>query len=221
MTMLKILLAATAAMLWTIPGNAAPKKPTNGTFEILGAMSTDDDDSTPRKRRGKRHYDNQAEDWSLSQLPKSNRYEKHVVDFRRDMPSGSILVQTRLRKLYFVLGNGKANEYPVGVGREGFQWSGKNRISRKAEWPTWRPPPVMIKREAEKGHDLPEEMAGGPENPLGARAMYIGDTEFRIHGTTTPSSIGKAVSSGCIRLLNEHVIDLYERVKIGASVIVE
>ena len=221
MTMLKFLLAATAAMLCTTLGNAAPKKPTNGTFEILGAMSTDGDDSTPRKRRGKRYYDNQVEDWSLGELLKSDRYKKHVVDFTRDMPEGSILVQTRLRKLYFVLGNGKAIEYPVGVGREGFQWSGKNRVSRKAEWPTWRPPPVMIRREAAKGYDLPEEMEGGPDNPLGARALYIGNTEFRIHGTTTPSSIGKAVSSGCIRLLNEHVIDLYERVKIGASVIVE
>jgi lipoprotein-anchoring transpeptidase ErfK/SrfK len=216
--MLKFLLAACAAIVGLTPVNAAPKKLPQGSFEILGAMSTDEDYGTPYKKRANRR-DNQ--DWSLSQLPKSDRFDKHIVEFKRNMPAGSILVQTKLRKLFFVLGNGKAIEYPVGVGREGFQWSGKNRISRKAEWPTWRPPPVMIKREAAKGHDLPEEMEGGPENPLGARAMYIGNTEFRIHGTTTPSSIGKAVSSGCIRLLNEHVIDLYERVKIGASVIVE
>ncbi len=219
--MLRLLLAATAALLWTTSSHAAPKNLPYGTFEILGAMSTYDDDTTPQKPRGKRLSKLQADDWSLSQLPKSDRYKKHIVDFTRNMPAGSVLVQTRLRRLYYVLGNGKAIEYPVGVGREGFQWSGKNRISRKAEWPTWRPPPVMIKREAAKGHDLPEVMEGGPDNPLGARALYIGNTEFRIHGTTTPSSIGKAVSSGCIRLLNEHVIDLYERVAVGATVIVE
>lgn len=219
--MLKFLLAATAAMVWATPGNAAPKKPPHGTFEILGAMSTDDDNGIPQQQRRKRRNNLQIDDWSLSQLPKSDRRKKQTVDFTRDMPAGSVLVQTKLRKLFFVLGNGKAIEYPVGVGREGFQWSGKNRISRKAEWPTWRPPPVMIKREAAKGHDLPEVMEGGPDNPLGARALYIGNTEFRIHGTTTPSSIGKAVSSGCIRLLNEHVIDLYERVAVGATVIVE
>ncbi len=219
--MLKFLLAATAAMVWATPGNAAPKKPPYGTFEILGAMSTDEDNGTPQQQRRKRRNNIQVDDWSLSQLPKSDRRKKHIVDFARDMPAGSVLVQTKLRKLYFVLGKGKAIEYPVGVGREGFQWSGKNRISRKAEWPTWRPPPVMIKREAAKGHDLPEVMEGGPDNPLGARALYIGNTEFRIHGTTTPSSIGKAVSSGCIRLLNEHVIDLYERVAVGATVVVE
>ena len=219
--MLRSLLAATAVLVCTASGHAAPKKLPHGTFEILGAMSSYDDDTFPQKPRGKRLGKLQADDWSLSQLPKSDRYKKHIVDFTRNMPAGSVLVQTRLRKLYYVLGNGKAIEYPVGVGREGFQWSGKNRISRKAEWPTWRPPPVMIKREAAKGHDLPEVMEGGPDNPLGARALYIGSTEFRIHGTTTPSSIGKAVSSGCIRLLNEHVIDLYERVAVGATVVVE
>lgn len=144
-----------------------------------------------------------------------------IIDFQTSLPSGSILVRTKERKLYFVLPGAQAIMYRVGVGREGFQWAGQNRISRKAMWPTWTPPAVMIKREAEKGHIIPAFMEGGPQNPLGARAMYIGSTDFRIHGTTQPWSIGHAVSSGCIRMLNEHVIDLFDRVKIGAKIIVE
>ena len=107
------------------------------------------------------------------------------------------------------------------LGREGFTWSGHNVITRKAEWPDWRPPANMIAREADKGHFIPAHMPGGPNNPLGARALYIGDTQFRIHGTTQPWSIGKAASSGCIRMLNEHVIDLYGQVQVGAKVVVE
>jgi lipoprotein-anchoring transpeptidase ErfK/SrfK len=146
---------------------------------------------------------------------------KQIVAFQRDLAPGSILIKTRERKLYLVLPNGQALQYPVGVGRQGFTWSGRNRVSRKAEWPDWRPPQVMIRREAKKGHYLPDMMEGGPDNPLGARALYIGSTEYRIHGTTQPWSIGRAVSSGCIRMLNEHVIDLYDRVTIGATVVVE
>jgi lipoprotein-anchoring transpeptidase ErfK/SrfK len=144
-----------------------------------------------------------------------------TVAWSRNLPPGSILVKTGERKLYLSLGNGRALRYPVGVGRDGFSWSGRNRISRKAEWPQWRPPQVMIEREAKKGHFLPDMMEGGPKNPLGARALYIGSTQFRIHGTTQPWSIGHAVSSGCIRMLNEHVIDLYDRVSTGAVVMVE
>ena len=129
---------------------------------------------------------------------------------------GSLIVRTPERALYLVMGDGKARRYKVGVGREGFQWSGNSTIASKAEWPTWRPPQVMIEREAAKGHYLPEEMEGGPENPLGARALYIGGTMFRIHGTNNSSSIGGAVSSGCIRMMNTDVIDLYGRVKVGA-----
>jgi lipoprotein-anchoring transpeptidase ErfK/SrfK len=144
-----------------------------------------------------------------------------IVPFTRDLKPGSILVKTSERKLYFVLPEGKAIQYPVGVGRDGFTWSGRNQVSRKAQWPDWRPPPVMVQREAKKGRFLPEIMKGGPKNPLGARALYIGSTEYRIHGTTQPWSIGRAVSSGCIRMLNEHVIDLYDRVGLGATVVVE
>lgn len=146
---------------------------------------------------------------------------RKTVAFDRPLAPGSILVETEERKLYFVLPNHQALQYSVGVGREGFTWSGTNRISGKAEWPTWTPPPVMVEREAERGHYLPESMPGGPDNPLGARAMYIGHTDFRIHGTTQPWSIGKAVSSGCIRMVNSDVIDLYARVKIGTLVVVE
>lgn len=133
---------------------------------------------------------------------------------------GSLIVRTPERALYLVMGDGKARRYKVGVGREGFQWSGTSRIVNKAEWPTWRPPQVMIEREAAKGHILPAVMEGGPENPLGARALYIGGSLYRIHGTNNAASIGGAVSSGCIRMMNTDVIDLYDRVKVGAKVYV-
>jgi lipoprotein-anchoring transpeptidase ErfK/SrfK len=133
---------------------------------------------------------------------------------------GSIIVKTPERALYLVTGPGEACRYAVGVGREGFQWSGTSSIVRKAEWPTWRPPQTMIEREAAKGNHLPAEMEGGPGNPLGARALYIGGSIYRIHGTNAPGSIGGAVSSGCIRMMNSDVVDLYERVKIGAKVYV-
>jgi len=133
---------------------------------------------------------------------------------------GSIIVKTPERALYLVMGDGKARRYKVGVGREGFQWSGNSRIVSKQEWPTWRPPQEMIRREAAKGHILPEVMEGGPNNPLGARALYIGGTLYRIHGTNAADSIGGAVSSGCIRMMNTDVVDLYERVRVGARVYV-
>lgn len=144
-----------------------------------------------------------------------------TIDFQTSLDPGSILVRTGERKLYFILPGGQAIVYRVGVGREGFTWSGSNRISRKAEWPSWRPPAEMIAREAARGQIIPDFMPGGPQNPLGARALYIGDTEFRIHGTTQPWTIGHAVSSGCIRMLNENVIELYSRVEVGARVVVE
>ena len=133
---------------------------------------------------------------------------------------GSIVVKTPERALYLVTGEGEARRYKVGVGKEGFQWSGTSTIVNKAEWPTWRPPHAMIEREAAKGNVLPAEMEGGPGNPLGARALYIGGSIYRIHGTNAPGSIGGAVSSGCIRMMNADVIDLYDRVKLGAKVYV-
>jgi lipoprotein-anchoring transpeptidase ErfK/SrfK len=143
-----------------------------------------------------------------------------TVDYATSQPAGSIVIDTPNRFLYLVLGDGKARRYGVGVGKPGFEWAGTHSVTRKAEWPDWRPPKEMIAREAKKGHYLPEHMAGGPANPLGARAMYIGSTLYRIHGTNQPWTIGGAVSSGCIRMRNEDVMDLYDRVSVGARVVV-
>jgi len=133
---------------------------------------------------------------------------------------GSIIVSTPKRRLYLILPGGKAISYPVGVGKEGFAWSGTSKVVRKAKWPSWSPPAEMIARANAAGRFLPNELDGGPNNPLGARALYIGGTLYRIHGTNEDASIGHAVSSGCIRMRNADVIDLYNRVKIGAPVYV-
>jgi lipoprotein-anchoring transpeptidase ErfK/SrfK len=142
--------------------------------------------------------------------------KKEVVEYSTNHKPGTIVVETGERRLYLVLEGGKAMRYGIGVGRDGFTWSGSHRITRKAEWPGWTPPPQMRKRVP----DLPAYMPGGPENPLGARALYIGSTLYRVHGTSEPWSIGQAVSSGCIRLTNDDVADLYERVKVGALIVV-
>jgi lipoprotein-anchoring transpeptidase ErfK/SrfK len=141
---------------------------------------------------------------------------RQVVDFRTGEAAGTIIVDTPNTYLYYVLGGGKAIRYGIGVGREGFTWSGTETITRKAEWPDWTPPPEMVARQPY----LPRFMAGGPGNPMGARAMYLGGTVYRIHGTNAPSTIGGQVSSGCIRMVNDDVIDLYGRVNVGAKVIV-
>jgi lipoprotein-anchoring transpeptidase ErfK/SrfK len=146
-------------------------------------------------------------------LPQTVAYDtKHAT--------GTIVIDTNNRFLYLVTGNGQARRYGVGVGKPGFEWAGAHKVTRKAEWPRWVPPKEMIAREAAKGHYLPASMEGGPENPLGARALYLGSTLYRIHGTNAPWTIGSAVSSGCIRMRNEDVVDLYERVSVGAKVIV-
>ena len=134
--------------------------------------------------------------------------------------AGTIIVDTSERNLYLIQSGGKAYKYRVGVGRQGFQWSGSAKISRKAEWPSWTPPKSMIAREKKKGIILPARMEGGPNNPLGARSLYIGSSLYRIHGTNNPASIGGAVSSGCIRLTNTDIIDLHKRARVGARVIV-
>lgn len=141
---------------------------------------------------------------------------RQVVDYTSHQTPGTVIIDTRNTFLYFVLNDTQALRYGIGVGREGFTWSGEQTVARKTEWPDWRPPAEMIVRQPY----LPRFMAGGPGNPLGARAMYLGETEYRIHGTNKPDTIGKRVSSGCIRLTNEDVTDLYERVKVGAKVIV-
>jgi lipoprotein-anchoring transpeptidase ErfK/SrfK len=144
------------------------------------------------------------------------RLQRQVVDYATREAPGTVIIDTPHTYLYFVLGNGKAIRYGIGVGRDGFTWAGVKQIARKAEWPDWYPPAEMIARQPY----LPRMTAGGPGNPLGARAMYIGNTEYRIHGTNDPTTIGKNVSSGCIRLTNDNVIDLFSRVQVGAKVIV-
>jgi lipoprotein-anchoring transpeptidase ErfK/SrfK len=143
-------------------------------------------------------------------------YQRQAVFYRTTEAPGTIIVQTSERFLYVVQGNNRAIRYGIGVGREGFQWSGLLKISRKAEWPDWVPPPEMIARQPY----LPRFMAGGPGNPLGARALYLGNTIYRIHGTNQPQTIGQSVSSGCFRLVNSDVIDLYDRIPVGTKVIV-
>jgi lipoprotein-anchoring transpeptidase ErfK/SrfK len=158
---------------------------------------------------------------SLAATGLSGRTSHKTVDWNETKyPVGSLIIRTPERALYFVSAKGEAIRYSVGVGKEGMQWSGSSRIERKAEWPSWTPPAEMIKREAAKGHILPPFMEGGPGNPLGARALYIGGRIYRVHGTNNEASIGGAVSSGCIRMMNADVIDLYDRVKVGAKIYV-
>jgi lipoprotein-anchoring transpeptidase ErfK/SrfK len=149
------------------------------------------------------------------QLPP--QFQRQMVLYRTTEPPGTIIVHTSERFLYLVQGNGRAMRYGVRVGREGFQWQGLLKITRKAEWPDWTPPPEMIQRQPY----LPRFMAGGPGNPLGARAMYLGTTVYRIHGTNQPDTIGKAVSSGCFGMVNADIIDLYDRVPVGTKVVVK
>ncbi|MDC9808182.1 L,D-transpeptidase [Rhizobium binxianense] len=152
--------------------------------------------------------------------PIEPQFLPQIVDYDTQEKPGTIVIDTNNRFLYLVMEGGKARRYGVGVGKPGFEWAGAHKISRKTEWPDWTPPSEMVSREAAKGHYLPARMDGGPENPLGARAMYLGSTLYRIHGTNAPWSIGSAVSSGCIRLRNEDVVDLYDRVSVGTRVIV-
>ena len=145
------------------------------------------------------------------------RLKRQVVSYPTREAPGTIIIDTPNTYLYLVMGNGQAMRYGIGVGRDGFTWSGTQTITRKAEWPAWTPPPEMIQRQPY----LPRHMAGGPGNPLGARAMYLGGTIYRIHGTNAPETIGTHVSSGCLRLTNEDVTDLYSRVNVGTKVIVK
>jgi lipoprotein-anchoring transpeptidase ErfK/SrfK len=140
-----------------------------------------------------------------------------LVEFPYRHRPGTVIVSTGERRLYLVLGNGQALRYGIGVGRDGFGWSGVHHVSAKREWPAWNPPKQMLARRP----DLPRHLEGGIENPLGARALYLGSTLYRIHGSNEPETIGQAVSSGCIRMTNEDVVDLYNRVPVGATVIVK
>jgi lipoprotein-anchoring transpeptidase ErfK/SrfK len=145
-----------------------------------------------------------------------DKYTPQNVSYDGGHAAGTVVIDTRTKFLYFVLGNSEARRYGVGVGRPGFAWKGVKSVTRKAEWPDWTPPPEMLKRRP----DLPRFMKGGGDNPMGARAMYLGSSMFRIHGTNEPHTIGHAVSSGCFRMRNDDVTDLYSRVRVGTKVIV-
>jgi lipoprotein-anchoring transpeptidase ErfK/SrfK len=149
-------------------------------------------------------------------LFQSQPVPRQVVPWRGGHAPGTIVISTNQRRLYYVLGRGQAIRYGVGVGRQGFSWSGTKTVTMKREWPDWRPPEQMLKRRP----DLPRYMPGGMDNPLGARAIYLGSSLYRIHGSNEPDTIGAAVSSGCIRMTNRDVIDLYDRVRVGTKVVV-
>ncbi|MBB4008840.1 hypothetical protein BJF91_11940 [Allorhizobium taibaishanense] len=152
--------------------------------------------------------------------PTAPQFLPQVVSYETKEKPGTLVIDTNNRFLYLVMEGGQARRYGVGVGKPGFEWAGEHKVTRKTEWPEWIPPKEMIEREAAKGHYLPARMDGGPENPLGARALYLGSTLYRIHGTNAPWTIGYGVSSGCIRMRNEDVTDLYGRVPVGTKVIV-
>jgi len=195
-------LTATSAMAQSLGYATAtpslfPSDDTAGTLVAPPSVITEDDN-----------------DGSSSVLP--DRLRRTVVAYNGHEAPGTVVIDTPNTVLYYVLGGGRAIRYGVGVGREGFTWAGVQTISRKAEWPDWHPPAEMIARQPY----LPRFMAGGPGNTLGARAMYLGGTEYRIHGTNDPTTIGKFVSSGCIRLTNEDVADLFSRVDVGTRVVV-
>ena len=156
-------------------------------------------------------------DTQIEGRPLASAIPREIVAYEGPQTPGTIVVSTQEKRLYFVLPDGQAIRYGVGVGRPGFEWSGGQTITAKREWPDWTPPAAMIKRRPE----IPHHMAGGIDNPLGARAMYLGRTEYRIHGSNEPDTIGQAVSSGCIRMTNEDVADLYEHAKVGTKVIVQ
>jgi lipoprotein-anchoring transpeptidase ErfK/SrfK len=160
-------------------------------------------------------HDPQAEE-SDSAVTLAPDLQRQVVNYTTPAAAGTVIIDTANTYLYFILGGGKAIRYGIGVGREGFTWSGAQTVTRMAEWPDWTPPQEMIERQPY----LPRWMAGGKGNPLGARAIYLGSTIYRIHGTNAPATIGTRVSSGCIRLTNEDVADLYNRVTVGSKIIV-
>lgn len=189
--------------------NTAPAKATNRSVLRQKKKQTYSRvASTPRAKQ------------SPANRPIDRKFLPQMVSYQTSQKPGTMIIDTNTRFLYLVMGNGKARRYGVGVGKEGFEWRGSEKVTRKAEWPSWTPPKEMIIRERKKGRELPSFMPGGPANPMGARAIYLGSTLYRIHGTNQPWTIGQAVSSGCIRMRNEDVMDLYERVKRGAKVIV-
>ncbi len=189
-----------------------PAKPETQLASVESEQETLPADPTATTHQ---YWDENNEGWTDTQEG-TRPIPRQEVEYQTKETPGTIVINTTERRLYFVMGNGMAMQYGIGVGREGFEWNGVKQVTRKEEWPDWRPPEMMIKRRP----DLPRYMPGGPTNPMGARAMYLGSTLYRIHGSNEPESIGQAVSSGCIRMINADVIDLYNRVKVGTKVVV-
>jgi lipoprotein-anchoring transpeptidase ErfK/SrfK len=205
----------------TAPANAQGPNLGGGFLELLFRGPPGFQNPPPRSEPdpyGRQEAEPAEPDYSdrPGQYQINPRYLKQVVQYDGREPAGTIIINTNERFLYLIQGDGTAIRYGIGVGRPGFTWAGVHRVTRKREWPDWTPPAEMLKRRP----DLPRHMEGGPENPLGARAMYLGSTLYRIHGSNEPWTIGTAVSSGCIRMRNEDVIDLYQRVKVGTKVVV-
>ncbi len=190
----------------------------HGAGPIVSRKRTMRQAAVPRKKATRR-VSVQRRDQARAQTM-NPVYLPQTVPYQSSHKPGTIIIDTPSRFLYLVLENGQARRYGVGVGKPGFEWAGTHRVTQKREWPDWRPPAQMIAREKKKGRILPTYMPGGPSNPLGARALYLGSTLYRIHGTNQPWTIGSAVSSGCIRMRNEDVVDLYERVGNGTKVVV-
>jgi lipoprotein-anchoring transpeptidase ErfK/SrfK len=221
--------AALAAPLSPSPENPDPRRPAvdargryaaaaqpglgGGFIEMLfGGRSMSPPD--PYAARGAR---GEPPEWAEARRAEADpRYRRQVIAYEGGEKPGTVIIDTPRRFLYLVQEGGRAVRYGIGVGRPGFTWAGVKEVSAKREWPDWTPPAEMLRRRP----DLPHHMAGGPENPLGARALYLGSSLYRIHGSNEPWTIGTAVSSGCIRMRNEDVIDLYERVQIGTKVVV-
>ncbi len=201
---------AISTVAFAAPASAAPQNPPFPFFFLPPPMMQQDVMAPPAVEDAAPLNDQS----STFQLPA--RLRRQIVSYATREAPGTIIIDTPNTYLYYVLGNGQAVRYGIGIGRDGFTWSGTQSVTKKAEWPDWTPPPEMIARQPY----LPRHMAGGPGNPLGARAMYLGSTVYRIHGTNAPETIGTHVSSGCIRLTNEDVSDLYSRVNVGTKVVV-
>src|SRR3954470_21455126 len=198
-----VLLTAVSALFWAGTAAAATVSPsyTNNSGALFASVM-----QNPAP----------ADETEISESPLAPDLQRQVVNYPTSVVAGTIVIDTAHTYLYYVLGDGKAIRYGIGVGRDGFTWSGAQTVTRMAEWPDWTPPQEMIDRQPY----LPRWMAGGKGNPLGARAIYLGSTVYRIHGTNAPASIGTRVSSGCIRLTNADVTDLYGRVTVGTKIIV-
>lgn len=193
----------------------APVSPPSRSLDRAGPVALPETQITPGRARTAATAPDDGDTRPIARvLP--DVYRKQVVDYDGRHAPGTIVIDTPRKFLFLVQPGGKALRYGIGVGRPGFEWAGVKSVTMKREWPDWRPPAQMLKRRP----DLPRYMAGGPDNPLGARAMYLGSSLYRIHGTNEPHTIGQAVSSGCIRMTNDDVTDLYNRVKVGAKVVV-